>query len=120
MAGGESFALFSYGTLQRPEVQLATFGRLLEGEADVLSGYRLGYIEIRDPEVAGISGSSRHLNIVPSGRDEDEVPGIVLQVTEAELLAADDYEGPSDYRRISVVLKSGREVFVYLGAVTAA
>ena len=32
--------LFSYGTLQLPEVQTATFGRLLQGQADSLVGFR--------------------------------------------------------------------------------
>lgn len=112
-----TFALFSYGTLQQPEVQRATFGRLLEGQADVLQGYTLGLIAIRDPEAVATSGLTHHLNIVPSGRAEDEVPGVVLEVTEAELAAADAYEGPSDYQRVRVKLKSGREVFVYIGAV---
>lgn len=31
--------LFSYGTLQLEQVQLDTFGRLLEGQADTLQGY---------------------------------------------------------------------------------
>lgn len=31
--------LFSYGTLQDPAVQMANFGRLLEGTADQLVGY---------------------------------------------------------------------------------
>ena len=113
--GETMFPLFSYGTLRQPEVQLATFGRLLEGEADILAGYTLGLMEIRDPEIIATSGSTHHLNIVPSGRREDEVPGLVLEVTEAELVAADAYEDPSDYWRISVTLKSGRKVFVYIG-----
>ena len=33
--------LFTYGTLQLEEVQLATFGRVLEGRPDALVGYRL-------------------------------------------------------------------------------
>jgi len=33
-------ALFSYGSLRQSEVQLAKFGRRLEGRADVLTGYR--------------------------------------------------------------------------------
>jgi hypothetical protein len=111
----KTFGLFSYGTLQQPEVQQATFGRLLEGEPDVLQGYTLGLIAIRDAGIVATSGLTHHLNIVPSGRVEDEVPGMVLQVTEAELVAADAYEDPSDYRRIKVTLKSGREVFVYIG-----
>src|SRR5689334_5312839 len=33
--------LFAYGTLQQEAVQLATFGRRLEGVEDALPGYRL-------------------------------------------------------------------------------
>lgn len=43
--------LFSYGTLQLEQVQLETFGRLLKGEKDVLSGYKITMLEITDPEV---------------------------------------------------------------------
>ena len=38
--------LFSYGTLQSEAVQLATFGRRLEGKADRLIGYRVSMIPI--------------------------------------------------------------------------
>ena len=31
--------LFSYGTLQQEDVQLATFGRLLQGQKDELLGF---------------------------------------------------------------------------------
>ena len=118
MSDGEKmFGLFSYGTLQQPEVQEATFGRLLEGKADILQGYTLGLIAIRGPEIVATSGLTHHLNIVPSGREEDEVQGMVLEVTAAELLAADAYEDPSDYQRMRVTLKSGREVFVYIGGI---
>ena len=43
--------LFSYGTLQQEDVQLATFGRRLEGRADALPGYATSLLEIRDAEV---------------------------------------------------------------------
>ena len=48
--------LFSYGTLQLPEVQRATYGRLLEGRADILCGYRLAPLTITDPGVVALSG----------------------------------------------------------------
>ena len=38
--------LFSYGTLQQPEVQLATFGRELTGHRDAIVGYDLDYVTI--------------------------------------------------------------------------
>ncbi len=34
--------LFSYGTLQQEDVQLSTFGRLLQGQRDELLGFETG------------------------------------------------------------------------------
>src|SRR3990167_4396289 len=51
--------LFSYGTLQQDEVQLATFGRLLEGRVDALPGYATSLFEIMDAEVVTTSGKTR-------------------------------------------------------------
>lgn len=106
--------LFSYGTLQQEGVQLATFGRLLEGRADALPGYATVPFEITDPEVIATSGKTFHTMARPSGNPADEVPGVVFRITPAELAAADTYE-VSDYKRISVRLKSGLEAFVYVG-----
>ena len=49
--------LFSYGTLQDPDVQLANFGRRLDGTSDALPGYRLDWLLITDPQVIEVSGS---------------------------------------------------------------
>jgi gamma-glutamylcyclotransferase (GGCT)/AIG2-like uncharacterized protein YtfP len=105
--------LFSYGTLQLERVQLSTFGRLLHGTADAMTGYRLVPVEIADPEVIAISGTNMHTNLVPSADPADEVPGTVFEITAAELAAADDYE-VDDYQRVSVRLRSGVEAFVYI------
>lgn len=107
--------LFSYGTLQQEGVQLATFGRLLEGRADALPGYATVSLEITDPEVIATSGKKFHTMARPSGNPVDEVPGVVFRITPAELAAADTYE-VSDYKRISARLKSGTEAFVYVAA----
>ena len=48
--------LFSYGTLQQPEVQLATFGRLLDSRPDQLPGYCLAMLAIDDAQVVATSG----------------------------------------------------------------
>jgi len=37
----EKEKLFSYGTLRQKNVQIASFGRLLHGSSDKISGYRL-------------------------------------------------------------------------------
>ena len=52
--------LFSYGTLQQEEVQVATFGRRLEGRADSLAGYATASLEITDPAVIATSGKTSH------------------------------------------------------------
>ena len=52
--------LFSYGTLRQREVQLATFGRELDGYVDAVIGYDLDYVTITDPHVIATSGSDRH------------------------------------------------------------
>ncbi len=59
--------LFSYGTLQREEVQLATFGRRLNGKPDALTGYVVTIIPIRDPNVAAKSGDTHYRNVKFTG-----------------------------------------------------
>ena len=59
MADRPDQLLFTYGTLQTPEVQLDTFGRLLDGDDDILPGYTVDYVEIEDPRVVDVSGPVR-------------------------------------------------------------
>ena len=40
--------IFSYGTLQEENVQLSTFGRLLHGQKDGLSGFEQSLVRIED------------------------------------------------------------------------
>jgi gamma-glutamyl AIG2-like cyclotransferase len=47
-----------------------------------------------------------------NGRDDCRVPGIVFEISDSELSRSDAYE-PAGYRRIAVVLASGRQAFVY-------
>jgi gamma-glutamylcyclotransferase (GGCT)/AIG2-like uncharacterized protein YtfP len=108
-------ALFSYGTLQLEQVQLATFGRKLDTQADILPGYSLAQLEIRDPDVIRTSGKTHHPIIFPSDNPEDRVVGSVLMLTHEELLAADSYE-VADYARVEVQLSSGKKAWVYVAA----
>jgi hypothetical protein len=107
--------LFSYGTLQHPEVQLDTFGRLLEGDDDVLPGYTVDYAEISDRRVVDLSGTSVHPIVRATGNPLDKVVGKALRVSEDELDASDEYEVVL-YRRTSAVLASGRSAWVYVSA----
>ena len=104
--------LFSYGTLQFPEVQRATFGRLLPGEADAIVGYRSEVLTITDPMVIERSGTDRHPILIP-GSAQDTVEGTTFLVDDDELAAADEYE-VDDYRRVQVPLRSGGQGWVYV------
>ncbi|PWN72055.1 UDP-N-acetylmuramate--alanine ligase [Chryseobacterium phosphatilyticum] len=106
--------LFSYGTLQKEQVQLETFGRILQGEKDTLSEYKLRLIEITDPEVLRKSGQKYHPVLHFSGNNEDQVEGILFEVTENEILQADEYE-VDDYKRIETIFVSGKKGFIYVG-----
>jgi hypothetical protein len=105
--------LFSYGTLQRRDVQLATYGRPLDGEPDALLGYRLEVLPDRDPDAVRISGTKTHMVVRRTGDSSDRVAGVVFLLTAEELAATDKYEG-SDYDRIELTLESGRRAFVYV------
>ena len=72
-------------------------------------------IEIADPEVVAASGATLHPMVVETGDPADEVAGTLFLVTETELAAADAYE-VSAYRRIQVLLKSGKSAWVYVKA----
>lgn len=111
----ESVLLFSYGTLQLKSVQLANFGRELEGRPDAMVGWRRDLVEITDPEVLRQSGVTHHPIVSESGDAADKVPGVVFEITPDELIAADGYE-VADYKRVLVTLKSGAVAWVYVKA----
>lgn len=105
--------LFSYGTLQQENVQLATFGRLLKGAADALVGFKQELVEITDPDVLAKSGKRFHPIVSRSDNDADRVTGTVFEISAEELAAADRYE-VDDYERIAVTLASGAGAWVYV------
>ena len=93
--------LFVYGTLMEPGVQVAVFGRAVEGSPDALADYRKSRIRLGGrvyPIVKPAAGST--------------VEGLVITVSPTELAKIDHYEG-EDYRRQKVTLVSGRRVWVY-------
>lgn len=110
--------LFSYGTLQLEQVQLATFGRKLEGYPDALPGYALTMLKIDDADVVATSGETHHPVVAYTGNPADRVSGTVFAITPQELQHADDYEVEA-YRRDRVVLVSGECAWVYVSAESA-
>jgi len=112
---GENIHLFSYGTLQLENVQLASFGRRLVGRPDTMTGFRKEMVEITDPDVLATSGERYHPVVVASSDPADAITGTVFLITEKELSAADAYE-VADYKRIEPVLASGTRAWVYVKA----
>jgi gamma-glutamylcyclotransferase (GGCT)/AIG2-like uncharacterized protein YtfP len=108
--------LFSYGTLQQANVQLSTFGRLLEGQSDELPEFEPSLVKIEDPQVVAGSGQTHHANVTYNGRHDSRVSGTIFEITDAELAAADAYEQLAAYKRIAVTLESGKQAWVYVDA----
>ena len=106
--------LFSYGTLQHADVQLSTFGRRLTGDHDALPRFEHSSVKIEDPQVIAVTGMTHYANVTFTGREQSRVPGMVFEITEAELASADQYEAAAYYQRIAARLDSGREAWVYL------
>jgi Gamma-glutamyl cyclotransferase, AIG2-like len=106
--------LFSYGSLQREDVQVSTFARRLKGEKAELRGFERSIVKITDPTRAAVHGSTHHANVIPTDRNDSAVDGTALEVTDDELANADRYEALDGYKRIPVVLASGRDAWVYV------
>lgn len=111
--------LFSYGTLQEENVQLSTFGRRLNGQRDELPGFEPALVRIEDPQVVTALGRTHHANVRFNGNDDSRVPGMVFEITDAELASVDEYEVGFFYKRVAARLASGRQVWVYVDAHSA-
>jgi len=95
---------------------MANFGRELTGREDALPGYVRLMVATMEPEMAALTGDSHYATVEPSSNPEDAVSGIVFEITEQELVAADRYEEDAEYRRIVVTLRSGDRAWVYFRA----
>jgi hypothetical protein len=106
--------LFSYGTLQDEDVQLSTFGRRLDAQRDELVGYEPSLARIDDPQVAARLGKTHHANVRFTGNEASRVPGVVFEISDAELAGVDAYEAEYFYQRVTATLASGRQAWVYI------
>ena len=95
--------LFTYGTLQKEEVQRALFNRKLKGNRDALMGYLLS-----EEKLMG-----QYPVILQTGKKKDSVTGKVYNITNLELYKADAYETQA-YKRIMVQLVSGKIAWTYI------
>ena len=107
--------LFSYGTLQQEDVQMSNFGRVLRGQPDELVGFEQSSLRIEDPQFVAASGKPYHAIVKFNGRNDSRARGTVFEISDAELAKADQYE-PAGYKRISAMLASGKQAWVYADA----
>ena len=99
--------LFSYGSLQRTDVQQSAFGRLFVGARDELVGWQV---------VPPSPGGSPHANAIRSAASR--MAGTAFVVSDVELVVADAYEKRDGYVRVTVRLASGKEGWMYVDART--
>jgi gamma-glutamylcyclotransferase (GGCT)/AIG2-like uncharacterized protein YtfP len=81
----------------------------------VLPGYEQALVEITDDATVRLSGRRQHHIIRHTGRATDTIAGTVFELTPQEVESADKYE-VSAYKRVSVVLGSGKRAWVYVDA----
>ena len=105
--------LFSYGTLQKEKTQKELFGRILQGSADTLKGYKVSPIEIKDEKFLAKGEQKNQLTAIVSTNEKDNIKGTALELTKEELLLADKYE-PDGFTRIKIVLESGKQAWIYI------
>jgi len=115
MTANETFTdlLFFYGTLRLEAVQVATFGRRMDGVVDVLCGYELLSLQIEDQKIVEISGKAQHTMAHFTGRASDRVTGSLFSVTASEIQNSDAYEVTA-VKRVAVVLESGKRAWAYV------
>src|SRR4029077_3895597 len=95
--------LFSYGTLQKEKTQMELFGRILNGSKDVLKGYKIATIEIRDKSFLSKGEDKYQRTLILTKDNNDSIEGMALELSAEELRLADAYE-PGNYKRIKVAL----------------
>jgi len=105
--------LFSYGTLQKEKIQQGLFGRILTGSVDFLRGYKTSTIEITDEKFLSKGEGRFQKTLTISNDKNDLINGTALEVSGEELLITDKYE-PKNYKRIEVMLESGKKAWIYV------
>lgn len=106
--------LFSYGTLQLEKVQIETYGRILTGAKDILIGYHLREIEIKNQEVISKSDLKFHPIAIKTNEIDNFIEGHIYEITQKELEKTDQYE-VKNYKRILEKFQSGKKAWVYVG-----
>lgn len=76
--------LLFYSTLQLENVQKKSFSRILDGEPDILIGFRIGQLKITDEFVLGKSQQLYPPIAVPTGNPNDLIEGTLFEIYSIE------------------------------------
>jgi gamma-glutamylcyclotransferase (GGCT)/AIG2-like uncharacterized protein YtfP len=76
-------------------------------------------VPIDDEQVIAAIGRTHHANVTFTGSKASRVSGAVFDVSDGELDAADRFEQPFNYKRISVWLASGKQACAYVSSSSA-
>lgn len=95
--------LFVYGSLREPDMQKKVIGRIASSEKDVLEGFRRSTVELE---------GTTYPIIFPDPNGGSPIEGFILSLTSEELKRVDEYETDA-YQRKRVILKSGRNAWIY-------
>ena len=96
--------LFIYDNLQKPEIQKEVLGRELEMQEDSLNRYKKSSVNVEGEIFPRLEKTNNTYDVVF---------GKVVEISEEDLKKLDEYEG-EDYKRIEVVLVSGKDSWVYV------
>ena len=96
--------LFVYGSLTDPEVQQLFIGRIIKGIPCSVAGYKLtetGY------------GKRTFPALIHEPHNSQKINGLVLDLTDTELLAIDQNQG-QPYKRVKTVLSDKSTAWIYI------
>jgi hypothetical protein len=99
-------ASFEFKPLPKPIVGF-------QGEADQ---ELQSLVRIEDPHVVATIGKTHHADVKFNGNEDNRVPDMVFEITDAELATVDEYEAAFLNKRVAAMLALGRQVWVYVHA----
>lgn len=99
-------------------MQVSIYGRVLRAESDELIDCVRSLIDVPKSHKAAAAGLTHYATVTYKPNSGGLVPGKLLELTDAELVATDEYERDSEYVRVLAALASGRKVWIYVSART--
>lgn len=105
--------VLTYGILNLESVQMKIYGKELKSSSDVLNGYKLNSVELKDANLIEDTGTNT-IQIARNTKDEnDTIEAYVFEITGEELMKTDNYLF-TNFKRVSETSQKGLNVWVYV------